>query len=132
MKLNYELCGADHILRPLTRVVFFKNLSKHFASLCTKIIDNLRKDYQLSCQWFIQKAQIKITISLVLIKVSLKMRHHWIQNTVFYWALPFVLVFRAIYEVLGASRKNNLEFSISPKFCFNLYVRYFGICTLKS
>ena len=35
----------------------------------------------------------QITISLVLIKVSLKMRHHWNQNTVSYWALPFVLVF---------------------------------------
>ena len=63
----------------------------------------------------------QITISLVLIKVSLKMRHHWNQNTVSYWAMPFVLVFRAIYEILGASKKNNLEFWIFPKFCFNLH-----------
>ena len=37
MKLNYELCGADHVFRHLALVVFLQNRSEHFASLCSKI-----------------------------------------------------------------------------------------------
>ena len=44
------------------------------------------------------------------------MRYHWIQNTVAYWAWPFVLVFRAIYKILGASKKKTWNLVFSPNF----------------
>ena len=44
------------------------------------------------------------------------MRYHWIQNTVAYWAWPFILVFRAIYKILGASKKITWNLVFSPNY----------------
>ena len=57
MKVNYELCGADHTSRHLAPIVFSKNRSEHFAyivpiwSLAEKISESPARFQLIVTQW---------------------------------------------------------------------------------